>query len=91
MPKYLYPGNVFPGYLSGTAYLIRSDIISALLQHSLSTPLIHLEDVYVTGILARKIPTDPADSIYFTYGKFMPNNKCPFRLMVRFKFDQTQS
>lgn len=83
MPKYLYPGSVYPGYLSGTAYLLRGDMVPTLLQNSLTIPLIHLEDIYVTAILARQSQFFPDDSPFFTYNHLDPRDPCAFRIMVR--------
>jgi len=82
MPKYLYADRVYPGYLSGTAYVLRTDIIPTLIQNSLTTPLIHLEDIYVTGLLARKSKIYPEDSPFFTYNRIEPKDDCPFRVLV---------
>jgi beta-1,3-galactosyltransferase 1 len=86
MPKYLYPGRRYPGYLSGTAYLLSGKIIPTLLQNSLSTRLIHIEDIYITGILAKKSNIYPEDSIYFTYLRVDPKNTCLLKQMVRPQF-----
>jgi hypothetical protein len=83
MPKYLYSDKTYPGYLSGTAYVMRSDIIPTLLQNSLTTPLLHLEDIYVTGLLARQSQIYPDDSAFFTYNHLLPKDNCAFRFMVR--------
>ncbi|CAL8083370.1 unnamed protein product [Orchesella dallaii] len=82
MPKYLYPSPVYPGYLSGTAYLLRGDMVPTLLENSLTIPLIHLEDIYVTAILARQSQFFPDDSPFFTYNRLNPKDPCPFRYMV---------
>ncbi|CAG7785347.1 unnamed protein product, partial [Allacma fusca] len=81
MPKYLYPGKVYPGYLSGTGYMIRANIIPTLLHNSQKTPLIHLEDIYVTALLARHSRIYPDDSSFFTYSHIDPKDKCAFRVM----------
>lgn len=82
MPKYLYPASVYPGYLSGTAYLLRGDLVPTLLENSLTIPLIHLEDIYVTAILARQSHYFPDDSPFFTYDHLDPKDPCAFRIMV---------
>ena len=82
MPKYLYPGRVYPGYLSGTGYMIRGSIVPTLLRNAQKTPLIHLEDIYVTALLGRQSRIYPDDSSYFTYSHIDPKDKCAFRFMV---------
>lgn len=48
-PMYMYSGNIYPAYLSGTGYIMSWDVVEKLYKTSLSTPLFHLEDVYLTG------------------------------------------
>lgn len=47
----MYPGRVYPNYLSGTAYVMTPDTVAKLYQAALKIPLFHLEDVYITGML----------------------------------------
>lgn len=54
-PKYLYSGDFFPDYLSGTAYVMSFEAAQRLYKGSLSTPIFHLEDVYLTGFVADRI------------------------------------
>lgn len=46
---YMYSGNTYPAYLSGTGYVMSMDVVEKLYKTSLVTPLFHLEDVYLTG------------------------------------------
>ena len=48
----LYAEDTLPNYLSGTAYLLSGNIIPHLLEAAKHTPLIPLEDVYLTGLVA---------------------------------------
>lgn len=50
-PHYMYNKNVYPDYLSGTGYLMSMDTAAKLYNASMKTPLLHLEDVYLTGKL----------------------------------------
>lgn len=50
-PFYMFSGDEYPNYLSGTGYVMSSRTLSALYNASLVTPLFHLEDIYVTGIV----------------------------------------
>lgn len=82
MPKYLYPGKMYPGYLSGTTYAMHGEIVPTLLRTSVATPLIHLEDIYVTALLARENNIIPEDSVYFTYDRNEPRAICAFKNLV---------
>lgn len=52
MPRWMYPQDFYPTYLSGSGYIIPSSEITCLYEAALETPLVYLEDVFVTGILA---------------------------------------
>ena len=39
----------------GTAYLMDRNTASKLYKASLDTPIFHLEDIYITGILSSKV------------------------------------
>jgi beta-1,3-galactosyltransferase 1 len=49
-----YRGSMYPTYLSGAAYVISGDVIPALTTAAKTTELFWLEDVYITGLLARR-------------------------------------
>ncbi|XP_016985840.2 beta-1,3-galactosyltransferase 1 [Drosophila rhopaloa] len=54
MPSYLFRGAVYPQYLCGSGYLLSIDVVPRLYKASLSTKLMHLEDLFVTGLCAEK-------------------------------------
>lgn len=80
-PKYMYKGRVYPNYLSGTSYLMSLDVAEKLFNAALSTPIFHLEDVYLTGICARKVDIRPHSHPLFTY-RYLPNEPCEFRNLI---------
>lgn len=45
----MYGGDVYPNFLSGTGYVFTMDTAEKLYNTSLTTPLLYLEDVYLTG------------------------------------------
>ena len=51
----MYPGDVYPEYVSGTGYLMSYSTASILFKTALSVPVFHMEDVYITGILPSKV------------------------------------
>ncbi|KAA0200473.1 hypothetical protein HAZT_HAZT006448 [Hyalella azteca] len=77
-PHYMYAGDHYPNYLSGTAYILSSSVLTPLLEAAMLTPLFHLEDVYITGILAQKIGVTPQDSVDFSY-KTNPRDPCLYQ------------
>ncbi|XP_059607373.1 beta-1,3-galactosyltransferase 1-like [Phlebotomus argentipes] len=52
IPYWLYDKSVFPPYLSGPGYLVPGDSVERILEESANEPLINLEDVYFTGMIA---------------------------------------
>lgn len=66
-PKYMYPERTFPNYLSGTGYVMSLDVASRLFKTALSTPLLHLEDVYITGVCAKRAGVRPVNHYGFSY------------------------
>lgn len=50
-----YPKDKYPTYISGTAYVITGDIISALYNSTLYVPSLFIEDVYLNGLCREKI------------------------------------
>ena len=55
-----YPRSHYPPFAAGPRYLVPMTIASALLNVSLSTPFLHLEDVYM-GLLLEKTRYDVAN------------------------------
>ncbi|KAK7501947.1 hypothetical protein BaRGS_00006699 [Batillaria attramentaria] len=49
-----YPGDTYPKYVFGGGYVMTRAAAKALVAASSSTDYLHLEDVYVTGVLARR-------------------------------------
>ncbi|XP_015121660.1 beta-1,3-galactosyltransferase 1 isoform X2 [Diachasma alloeum] len=66
-PKYMFSEKIYPNYLSGTGYVMSLDVASKLYESALSTPLLHLEDVYITGLCARNAKLRPVDHPGFSY------------------------
>ncbi|XP_012536065.1 beta-1,3-galactosyltransferase 1 [Monomorium pharaonis] len=66
-PKYMYSEKTYPNYLSGTGYVMSMGVASKLYQAALITPLLHLEDVYVTGLCAKRAKVRPVNHPGFSY------------------------
>ena len=54
-PEHMFPGDVFPTYVGGPAYLMSRQAAVILYETALETPFFHLEDVFVTGIVAEEV------------------------------------
>ncbi|XP_067645892.1 beta-1,3-galactosyltransferase 5-like [Eurosta solidaginis] len=77
MPYYMYPGDKYPLYLSGAAYVMSADVVARLYYVALNTTLIHIEDVYLTGMCADKIHLQRHHNSLFNYMR--AKDWCSFR------------
>lgn len=69
-PKYMYDKKRYPNYLSGTAYLMSRSVAATLYEAALQpTPVFHMEDIYITGILSQISGIRPQDHVGFSYIK----------------------
>ncbi|XP_011497062.1 PREDICTED: beta-1,3-galactosyltransferase 1-like isoform X2 [Ceratosolen solmsi marchali] len=66
-PKYMYSDRTYPSYLSGTGYVMSSDVALRLYKAALSIPVLHLEDVYITGLCAKEAGLKPVNHHGFSY------------------------
>ena len=57
-----YPFNYLPPYMSGSAYILTQDLLYDLYISSLFVPWLHIDDLYVTGILAKIVRAEFAYS-----------------------------
>ncbi|XP_050089216.1 acetylgalactosaminyl-O-glycosyl-glycoprotein beta-1,3-N-acetylglucosaminyltransferase-like [Anopheles aquasalis] len=79
-PAYMYGKDVYPKYLSGTAYLMNFEVAKLLYRGSLSTPIFHLEDVYLTGIVADRVKVRRRHHPLFFYS--YTKDLCALRGMI---------
>lgn len=63
----MYSEKTYPNYLSGTAYVMSLDVAARLYKESLRTPILHLEDVYITGVCAKRAKLRPINHPGFSY------------------------
>ena len=63
----MYAEKTYPNYLSGTAYVMSLDVVSKLYKEALRTPILHLEDVYITGVCAKRAKLRPINHPGFSY------------------------
>lgn len=80
-PEYMYAGKVYPNYLSGTGYVMSADVPEILFETALHTPLLHLEDVYLTGICAKLSHVRPSHNTDFHYKK-VKFDPCEYRTLI---------
>ena len=68
-PRYLFQEDTYPDYLSGGAYVMHYSVVQRLYHASLDTPFMHIEDVFVTGVLRQKIGINPIGSSRINVGQ----------------------
>lgn len=76
-----YKDNVYPDYLSGTAYVMSADVAAKLFNVSQLTPLFFLEDVFITGICAKKAGIARRNHTGFVYYK-RPVKGCAYYKVI---------
>lgn len=76
-----YKDAIYPDYLSGTAYVMSADVAPKLFVTSKSTPIFFLEDVYITGICARKTGIVRRNHAGFVYYK-RPVKGCAYYKVI---------
>ncbi|CAO1307398.1 unnamed protein product [Diamesa hyperborea] len=79
-PNYMYSGEFFPNYISGSAYLMSEAVVRKLYDASLSTPIFYIEDVYITGIVADKIKVRRTNHPLFFFSS--NDDHCSLRGMI---------
>ena len=52
LPAQIYSSDVFPPYLQGLAYVLTGSLLGALYSCALTTPVLPIEDVFLTGLCA---------------------------------------
>ncbi|XP_065221662.1 beta-1,3-galactosyltransferase 5-like isoform X2 [Planococcus citri] len=72
IPRYMYPLDKYPTYVQGVAYLMSSYVAEKIYFESLRNDVIHLEDVFITGICPEKlhitVRDDPLFHFYYKPG-----------------------
>jgi len=81
VPQYMFAGKRYPNYLSGTSYLMATTTVAKLYNASLDTPMFHLEDIFVTGMLSARVRIRPVDNIGFSYVR-RKLNSCLFKQSI---------
>jgi hypothetical protein len=70
-----FPQKTYPPYCSGCAYVVSQDILPQLLSTARSIPMLPIEDVYVTGLLAKALRIQCQNNINFPYWYMGPSPK----------------
>ncbi|XP_046356393.2 beta-1,3-galactosyltransferase 1-like [Haliotis rufescens] len=76
-----FPMSTYPDYTSGTAYVVSGDIVYELYHMALHTKMFWLEDIYITGICAKRIKARLVNSAGFTFFKREVNG-CAYKYAI---------
>ncbi|XP_048338191.1 beta-1,3-galactosyltransferase 4-like [Sphaerodactylus townsendi] len=78
VPAALYPGDVFPPYCSGTAYVLSGDAVAAVLDAARHVPLVPVEDAFV-GLCAWRAGITPRHVVRMAGSTHFPADPCCYR------------
>ncbi|XP_054164305.1 beta-1,3-galactosyltransferase 1-like, partial [Oppia nitens] len=78
IPKEVFDEDYYPPYLSGAAYVISTDIINKLYKSAVNNtgPVLDIDDLYITGIIAQKYNIAIHDSPEFVLSTTNRHNMC---------------
>ncbi|KAL1513996.1 hypothetical protein ABEB36_003327 [Hypothenemus hampei] len=80
-PNYIYPYSTYPNYVSGSTYCMSGDVARKLFNVALTIPLFHVEDVFITGICARKIRLQLTHDFRYSF-HYLQDNTCLFKRLI---------
>ncbi|KAI8780000.1 beta-1,3-galactosyltransferase 5 [Biomphalaria glabrata] len=79
--EFEYKENTYPRFTSGTAYAMTTSAAKRLYKASFQVPFFWLEDVYITGLCARKANVEVIHSNLFSNEKRYPSG-CTFQSTI---------
>jgi beta-1,3-galactosyltransferase 1 len=82
VPKGEFPQGRYPNYCSGSAYSFSVNIAADLYSKSKETPVFWLEDIYITGILAKKVSMRHIHNKGFQFWKTTIGKPCSFKKVI---------
>ena len=66
VPRYMYNGDRYPNYLSGSGYVLSRPSAECIFEKSKQIPYFHLEDIFITGFAAEACHIQPLHHPQFT-------------------------
>lgn len=73
-----YHWKIYPNYVSGSCYIMSGDVVLSMFNSCLTVPFMPMEDIFVTGICAKKIKVSPSHNSHFVHWK-LPSNGCEYQ------------
>eukprot|EP00094_Tigriopus_californicus_P014204 TCALIF_13759-PA protein Name:"Similar to B3GALT1 Beta-1,3-galactosyltransferase 1 (Pongo pygmaeus)" AED:0.04 eAED:0.04 QI:0/0/0/1/1/1/2/0/272 len=69
-PTYMFKGDRFPPFLSGSGYILPRAVIPCLYEQTRRLPFLHIDDVFLTGFCA-----EACGFMRITHSQFSPGHK----------------
>ncbi|GLH01107.1 Hexosyltransferase, partial [Gryllus bimaculatus] len=88
LPRSMFPEKLFPDYVSGVAYVLTGASLGLLFREAMDTPLLPLEDVFLTGVVAARLDVPRVNISRFWPHKIalkpseMPDHPCVYHHML---------
>lgn len=82
IPDNYYAPKYLPSYLDGTGYVMSNETARFLYGEIFNTKILYLEDVYLTGIVAKKVGIEKISHPSMTLWFYTPNNKCSLLSLI---------
>ena len=73
-----YPEKVYPRYCSGSAFTMTPDVAKALYDVSYQVPFFWVDDVYITGLLPKKLANDTVNHKQMVSKYYLKKNSIEF-------------
>lgn len=73
-PEYMWNGESFPSFISGSGYIVPFEAVPCLTRQSMKLPFLHLDDVFITGLAAEDCNIDRINSDDFSMDRRLLND-----------------
>lgn len=83
-----FKGEVLPMFTAGCAYVITGDLVHGLFKASLEKHFLKLEDVYITGMIARELKVTYLNQPEFWNRRVVPPQKCAIQRLATVQLEK---
>lgn len=73
-----YHWKIYPNYLSGSCYVMSGELVPTMFEKCQGQLFMPMEDIFITGICAKRIGVAPTHNTHFVHWK-LPSNGCDYR------------
>ena len=68
-PEYMWNKNTYPPFLSGAGFLVPYKALKCLATMSMNLPFLHIDDVFITGVVAQECNIERINAVNFSPGR----------------------